>query len=32
MEVNPAQLLENGYIVLPGVIAPEQARPSASQL
>ena len=24
MEVNPAQLLENGYIVLPGVIAPEQ--------
>ena len=24
MEVNPAQLLENGYIVLPGVIPPEQ--------
>ena len=24
MEVNSAQLLENGYIVLPGVIPPEQ--------
>ena len=24
MEVNPAQLLENGYIILPQVIPPEQ--------
>ena len=24
MEVNPMQLLENGYIILPQVIPPEQ--------
>ena len=24
MEVNPAQLLENGFIILPQVIPPEQ--------
>ncbi len=24
MEVNPAQLLENGYIILPQVIPPKQ--------
>ena len=24
MEVNPAQLLENGYIILPQVIPPDQ--------